>query len=768
MARSHTEIISTELKLSPAQVERTLALLQEGATIPFISRYRKEVTGGLDEVQIGSIDERRGYLADLDARKETVLKEIASQGKLDDALKKKIESTLSKTELEDLYLPYKPKRRTRATIARDRGLEPLAEKILEQNEREPSKEELARPFLKEDVPDAEAAFAGARDIVAERVSERAEIRAALRAEALASGALVSTVIPGKEVEGAKFKDYFELREPAARVPSHRLLAMRRGEKEGFLRVALEVDETEALGKVRHFVTLRQTAALARELEAAVADGYERLLKPSIEVDVRLALKERADAEAIGVFAENLRHLLLQAPLGGKRVLALDPGFRTGCKTVVVDEKGDLQESTVIYPDRHADTATAAVEALCKKHRVEAIAVGNGTAGRETEGFVRKIAARLGGAKIVVVNESGASIYSASEIAREEFPDEDVTVRGAVSIGRRLQDPLAELVKIDPKSIGVGQYQHDVHQPSLKKTLDGVVESCVNKVGVDLNTASWKLLAYVAGVGETLAKNIVGHRASAGAFRSRKQLLDVPRFGQKAFEQAAGFLRVRGGEPLDDSAVHPESYDVVGRMAADLGVEVKGLVGNAALARKIEVQKYVDDKRGLPTLKDIVAELEKPGRDPRAEFEEVGFNPEVTEFSHLKEGMVLNGVVTNVTQFGAFVDVGVHQDGLVHVSELAHRFVKDPAEVAKVGDRVKVKVIKVDVERRRIGLSVKQAASPPGAPAPAPNAAPQQKSAAPQPKPQKSAAPQQKPAPGKPGPFNNPFAAALSGLKKGSS
>jgi uncharacterized protein len=771
MARSHAEIISTELKLSTSQVERTLALLGEGATIPFISRYRKEATGGLDEVQIGSIDERRTYLAELDARKETVLKEIASQGKLDDGLRKKIESTLSKTELEDLYLPYKPKRRTRATIARDKGLEPLAEKILEQNEREASREQLALPFLKEDVPDTEAAFAGARDIVAERISERAEIRAALREQALSSGALVSTVIPGKETEGAKFKDYFELREPAARVPSHRLLALRRGEKEGFLRVALEVDEAEALGKVRHFVAVRQSAALARELEAALADGYERLLKPSIEVDVRLHLKERADAEAISVFAENLRHLLLQAPLGGKRVLALDPGFRTGCKTVVVDEKGDLQESTVIYPDRHLDAATAAVEALCKKYRVEAVAVGNGTAGRETEGFLRKIAARLQGAKIVVVNESGASIYSASEIARDEFPDEDVTVRGAVSIGRRLQDPLAELVKIDPKSIGVGQYQHDVHQPSLKKTLDGVVESCVNKVGVDLNTASWKLLAYVAGVGETLAKNIVGHRASAGAFRSRKQLLEVPRFGQKAFEQAAGFLRVRGGDPLDDSAVHPESYDVVGRMAADLGVEVKGLVGNAQLARKIEVQKYVDDKRGLPTLKDIVAELEKPGRDPRAEFEEVGFDPEVTEFQHLKEGMVLNGVVTNVTQFGAFVDVGVHQDGLVHVSELAHRFVKDPAEVAKVGDRVKVKVIKVDAERKRIGLSVKQASAPP-----VNNAAPQQKSAAPQqqrPAPQQKSSPPpqrppQKPAPGKPGPFNNPFAAALSGLKKGSS
>ncbi len=772
---SHIAIIAAELKLDAGKVGRTLQLLVEGATIPFISRYRKEVTGDLDEVQIGAIDERRLYLTELDARKETVLKEIASQGKLSDELKRKIEQTLSKTELEDFYLPYKPKRRTRATIARERGLEPLAERILLQDESDngrESRESLAAPYIKEEVPDVEAAFAGARDIVAERIAERAEVRAELRQHALDSGRLVSTVIAGKEVEGAKFKDYFDLREPAATVPSHRLLALRRGEKEGFLRVALEVDDGRALDFIRHRVVTQPRAALAKDLEAALSDGYERLLKPSIEVDVRLALKERSDVEAIRVFAENLRNLLLQAPLGGKRVLAVDPGFRTGCKVVVVDDKGDLKDHTVIFPTtgRVAEAETI-VEGLCKKHRVEAVAVGNGTAGRETETFLRQLAKdnRLGGAKIVVVNEAGASIYSASEVARQELPDEDVTVRGAVSIGRRLQDPLAELVKIDPKSIGVGQYQHDVHQPSLKKTLDGVVESCVNKVGVDLNTASFKLLAYVAGVGETLARNVVAHRAENGPFRSRKQLLDVPRFGQKAFEQAAGFLRVAGEQPLDNSAVHPESYDLVAKMAKDLGVDVKGLVGNHDLAKRIDIARYVDEKRGLPTLRDILAELQKPGRDPRAEFEEVGFNPEVTAFEHLKEGMVLVGVVTNVTQFGAFVDVGVHQDGLVHVSELAHRFVKDPAEVAKVGDRVKVKVMKVDAERRRIGLSVKQASAPPAQAPRAPNVAPQQKSgppnAASQQKP-RTPPPPKPPQSGGPGPFNNPFAAALSGLKKG--
>jgi uncharacterized protein len=512
--------------------------------------------------------------------------------------------------------------------------------------------------------------------------------------------------------------------------------------------------------------------LAGELALAIDDAYDRLLGSSIEVDVRLASKEKADLEAIRVFAENLRNLLLQAPLGGKRVLALDPGFRTGCKVAVIDEKGDLKDHTVVYPDRHPDSAESEILKLCQTRTIEAIAIGNGTAGRETESFVRKLAPKLGGAKIVVVNEAGASVYSASEIAREELPDQDVTVRGAVSIGRRLQDPLAELVKIDPKSIGVGQYQHDVHQPTLKKSLDQVVESCVNSVGVDLNTASVKLLQYVAGVGESLAKNIVSHRAERGPFRARKDVLEVPRFGKKAFEQAAGFLRVAGSEnPLDDSAVHPESYDVVEKMARDLGVALRELVGSAALARKIDAQKYVDERRGLPTLKDILDELEKPGRDPRAQFEEVGFDPNVTALEHVKEGMVLAGVVTNVTQFGAFVDVGVHQDGLVHVSELAHRFVKDPAEVVKVGERVRVKVIKLDLERRRIGLSIKQTSAPPARTEPPRSGPPQggrppQQQGKPQPGQQQGRPPQQNRSPQrapekKPEPFNNPFAKLLT-------
>ncbi|HZS39923.1 MAG TPA: Tex family protein [Polyangia bacterium] len=775
MPNSHAAIIAAELTLTPDQVERTLELLRSGATLPFVARYRKEVTGNLDEVQIGAIQERGAYLEELDARKQTVLDEIAGQGKLTAELKARIERTLSKTELEDLYLPYKPKRRTRATIAKERGLGPLAERILAQAEREPPRDELAAPHLSPEVPDTDAAFAGARDIVAETIAERADVRAALREQALEAGALVSTVIAGKEEAGAKFKDYFDLREPVKNIPSHRLLALRRGEKEGFLRVALEVDVERAVDLIRARVVTAPRAALGSELHAAIADGYERLLASSIEVDVRLISKERADADAIRVFSENLRNLLLSPPLGGKRVLAVDPGYRTGCKCVVVDDKGDLQANAVIFPtqsERRVDEAADTVERLCREHRVEAIAIGNGTAGRETESFVRKLHkdGRLGAARVVVVNEAGASVYSASEIAREELPDQDVTVRGAVSIGRRLQDPLAELVKIDPKSIGVGQYQHDVHQPTLKKALDTVVESCVNRVGVDLNTASVKLLQYVAGVGETLAKNIVAHRAEHGAFRARKALLEVPRFGPKAFEQAAGFLRVGGEHPLDNSAVHPESYDVVERMARDLGVDVTGLVGRAELTRKIDISKYVDERRGLPTLKDIVAELEKPGRDPRAEFEEVGFNPEVTEFDHVREGMVLAGVVTNVTQFGAFVDVGVHQDGLVHVSELAHRFVKDPAEVVKVGERVKVRVVKVDAARRRIGLSIKQTQERPAAPPPPPSSpasgvrgdrgGPSKKSMAPHAAPQKKSPP---PAPQKT-PFNNPFAAALGGIK----
>ncbi|MBI4509852.1 MAG: RNA-binding transcriptional accessory protein [Deltaproteobacteria bacterium] len=721
--RDFPSIISEELQIPRAGVEKTVSLLGEGATIPFVARYRKEMTGGLDEVQLGQIQERFEYLTELESRRKTILESISEQGKLTDELAAKILATKSKTELEDLYLPYKPKRRTRAIIARERGLEPLADEIRAQKEAlSAGRDELARPFVSAEkgVPDVESAWQGARDIVAERVADDADVRGALRELALAEGRFVSRAAdlkgkgPEAEKEAKKFADYFDFEEPVKSLPSHRVLALRRGEKEGYLRVVLEMDRDECYRLIRSRVLTNPRAALAADLIASIEDSYDRLLKSSIEVDVRLALKERADSEAIRVFADNLRHLLLFSPMGTRRILALDPGFRTGCKVVVLDDTGNLLEDAVVYPhepQKREAEARATLAALAKKHRVQAVAVGNGTAGRETEALMKsmKKAGELPeGCIVVSVNESGASVYSASEIAREEFPDRDVTVRGAVSIGRRLQDPLAELVKIDPKSIGVGQYQHDVNQSALKKSLDSVVESCVNAVGVEANTASAKLLSYVSGIGETLAKNIIAHRAARGPFRSRKELLSVPRLGPKAFEQAAGFLRIRGGEnPLDESAVHPESYDVVEKMAADLGVSVAGLVGMRELVRKIDIKRYIDEKRGEPTLRDILSELEKPGRDPREKFEEVGFRDDVTEFEHLQEGMVLPGVITNVTAFGAFVDIGVHQDGLVHVSELSHRFVKDPAEVAKVGERVQVRVIKVDKERRRIGLSIKQ-------------------------------------------------------------
>ncbi|HKA88102.1 MAG TPA: Tex family protein [Haliangiales bacterium] len=704
--------IAEELGLPRGGVERALALFAEGATLPFVARYRKEATGNLDEVQLGKIQERHEYLIELDARRGTILASLAEQGKLTPALEARIRAARGKTELEDLYLPYKPKRRTRATLARERGLEPLADAIWAQ---EATTAVTAARFVAPDrgVADAAAAWQGARDIVAERIAEDADVRAALRELALARGLVTSRVVAGKEADARKYADYFDRREPARSIPSHRTLALRRGEGDGVLRVALEVDREDCLALVRRRVVRRPRAALAAELERALVDAYDRLLEPSIAADVRAHLKEHADAEAIRVFAENLRNLLLAAPLGGRRTLAIDPGLRTGCKVVAIDETGALVDEAVIYPhepQRRVDEARRVLAALCARHRVDAIAVGNGTAGRETLALVKamKAAGQLpDGCLVVMVNESGASVYSASEIARDELPDQDVTVRGAVSIGRRLQDPLAELVKIDPRSIGVGQYQHDVHQPSLARALDGVVASCVNAVGVEVNTASAKLLGYVAGIGETLARNIVAHRAAAGRFRSRADLLDVPRLGPKAFQQAAGFLRIRGaGNPLDASAVHPESYDVVERMARDRRVTVAELVGNVDLVRTIELRRYVDATRGEATLRDILAELEKPGRDPRRKFEETGFRDDVTEMEHLQEGMVLEGVVTNVTAFGAFVDVGVHQDGLVHVSELANRFVRDPSEICKVGDRVRVKVIKVDRERRRIGLSMR--------------------------------------------------------------
>jgi len=741
-------VLAAELNLRPVQVERTLALVDEGATLPFIARYRKEATDGLGEVEIAAITERGAYLTELVTRKAAVLTEIHKQGKLNDLLLKRILKTLSRTELEDLYLPFKPKRRTRATIARERGLEPLAQLIWSQPNSAPSREELAAPYLSAEngLPDVESVLSGARDIVAEQISDDAAVRAALRGFALETGGLKSRLIKRKEESdetpepgnergdvkpapktdkkddpALKFSDYFEYEEGAKTIPSHRMLALRRGEKEGVLRVTLEMDADKARGVISQQVIRSAGSPLIGELRLALDDAWDRLLKPAVEVDVRLALRERADAEAIRVFAENLRHLLLQGPLGGKRVLALDPGYRTGCKLAVIDGKGDLLAHDVIFAtmsESRRIEAAQRLEDLILEHQVAAIAIGNGTASRETEGFVRKLAAagKLPGIKIIVVSEAGASVYSTSEIGRQEFPTHDPTVRSAASIGRRLQDPLAELVKIEPKSIGVGQYQHDVHQPTLKKQLDQVVESCVNQVGVDVNTASPKLLQYVAGVGETLALNIATYRSQHGPFSSRRQLLEVPRMGPKAFEQSAGFLRIRENpeSPLDSSAVHPESYDVVERMAKDLSVSVHELVGNSELIKNVQIGRYIDDRRGEPTLRDILAELEKPGRDPRQEFEEVGFNPDVTEVSHLKEGMILNGVVTNVTNFGAFVDVGVHQDGLVHISELSHRFVKDPAEAVKVGDRVKVKVIKVEMDRMRIGLSIKAASEPPKA------------------------------------------------------
>jgi len=711
-------IVAAELSLARVAVERTLALFAGGATVPFIARYRKEATRGLNEVQIERIQERHEYHVQLEARGTTILDSVAAQGKLSDDLRARILATRSKTELEDLYLPYKPKRRTKATIARERGLEPLADLVWAQAVRlAKPREALARPFVDaaKGVPDVEAAWQGARDIVAERVAEEADVRMSLRDLALADARLASRVAKGKEHEGKKFEDYYDFEGLARTLPGHRVLAVFRGENEGVLKVSLAVDEEAALARIRRRVVRERHAALVADLEAALVDAWRRLLEPSIEADVRTTLQERADAEAIRVFAENLRHLLLQPPLGGKRVLAIDPGFRTGCKVVALDEQGDLVEETVIYPhepQKRTAEAKQTLTALAGRHRIEAVAVGNGTAGRETHELVRAMKRETllpEGCVVMLVNESGASVYSASAIAREEFPDTDVTVRGAASIGRRLQDPLAELVKIDPKSIGVGQYQHDVNQPALKRSLDAVVASCVNKVGVNVNTASATLLSYVSGIGETLARDIVAFRAEHGALRSRRDLLKVPRLGAKAFEQAAGFLRVGGAKnPLDASAVHPESYDVVERMAGDLGVDVASLVGRADLVRRLDLARYVDERRGEPTIRDILEELEKPGRDPRDAFAEVGFRDDVTEFEHLKEGMVLAGVVTNVTAFGAFVDVGVHQDGLVHVSELANRFVRDPADVVKVGDRLRVKVIKIDSERRRIGLSLKQA------------------------------------------------------------
>lgn len=706
----YANIIATSLELNQTKVANTLALLDEGCTIPFISRYRKEKTGGLDEVQIANISQWKDKLTELAKRKETICKTIDEQGKLTPELKGRIDNTWDSTTLEDIYLPYKPKRRTRAQVARQQGLEPLAQIILLQ--REPNPENVARAYVKGEVKDVDAAIKGAQDIIAETISEneqtRQQVRNAFKREAIISSKVIAAK---KDEEGAqKYTDYFDFSEPLRRCNGNRLLAMRRGESEGFLRVNITIDGDETTERLqRHYVKGR--GACAKLVEEAVADAYKRLIEPSVENEFAAASKEKADEEAIGVFSLNLRQLLLAAPLGQKRVMGVDPGIRTGCKVVCLDAQGNLLYHDVVYPftsrgNEHA--AKMEFEKIAGRFKVEAIAVGNGTASRETADILR-LAGNDAHPRIpvYVVSEDGASVYSASKTARDEFPDEDVTVRGAVSIGRRLMDPLAELVKIDPKSIGVGQYQHDVDQTKLKKSLDTTVESCVNLVGVNVNTASLHLLTYISGLGPTLAKNIVDYRRENGAFTSRAQLKKVPRLGPAAFEQCAGFLRVDGAKnPLDNSAVHPERYAVVENMAKDLGCSVGELIGSNEKIRQIPLEKYVTVEVGMPTLNDIVAELEKPGRDPREDLEEFAFDERVHTVADLVPGMLLPGIVTNITKFGAFVDVGVHQDGLVHVSQLANRFVADPAEVVRLHQHVQVKVVEVDTKRNRISLTMK--------------------------------------------------------------
>ena len=722
MNDSHVEKIARELALKSPQVSATAALLEEGATVPFIARYRKEATGSIDEVVITAIRDRLAQLEELDARRESILKSLEERKLLSDELKSKLDAAETLSLLEDIYLPFRPKRRTRAMIAREKGLEPLAHFILKQDaSADPAREagKYVTPpgsAVAEElrVPDAAAALAGARDIIAETINDDAGTRARMREMFLNEGILRSQVVPGKEEAGAKFKDYFDWSEPVRLAPSHRILAIRRGAAEEVLFFQIRPVEEEAIALLEsRFV--KGNSPSGEQVRLAVRDCYKRLLCLSMETEARLESKRRADADAIAVFARNMRQLLLASPLGEKRVLAIDPGFRTGCKTVVLDAQGRLVHNDVIYPDqgqgRTAD-AERIVRQLVEKHGIEAIAIGDGTASRETEAFIRRLGLPSSVA-VVMVNESGASVYSASEAAREEFADQDITVRGAVSIGRRLMDPLAELVKIDPKSIGVGQYQHDVDQDALKKSLDDVVVSCVNAVGVEVNTASKQLLTYVSGLNPTIAQNIVEYRNQHGPFKARRDLLDVPRLGEKTFEQAAGFLRIRGADnPLDSSAVHPESYQVVDRMAQDLGVSVKDLIRDENLRKRVDKQKYVTEKVGLPTLNDIMAELTRPGRDPREQFEPFEFADGITRIEELRPGMELPGIVTNVTAFGAFVNVGVHQDGLVHISQLADRFVKDPNEVVKVQQRVRVTVTEVDPARKRIGLSMRKNAAKP--------------------------------------------------------
>ena len=706
MSYSYQHVISKELKITSKQVTTSLDLLAEGATIPFIARYRKEVTGSLDEVQLTNIRDRAEQLQQLGQRRESMMKSLVERKLLTSELQKDFAAANTISELEDLYLPYKPKRRTRATIARDRGLELLAKQLMEQNPQfNPSLE--AQKYVDEakEVLDVEAALQGARDIIAELISEDKGARGEMRELFLRRGILNAKIIKGKEEEGNKYKDYFAWEEALTKMPSHRLLAILRAENEKILSVSIRPELEVAFYRLGNCF-VKGNSASTEQVNLALHDSYKRLLAPSMETEIRKISKEKADVEAINVFADNLRQLLLAPPLGEKRVLAIDPGFRTGCKIVCLDQQGQLLEHTAIFPhhpQKQKKESQSSIKKLVKQHKIEVVAIGNGTASRQTERFVQSLQLPI---QVVMVNESGASIYSASEVAREEFPDYDITVRGAISIGRRLTDPLAELVKIDPKSIGVGQYQHDVDQNKLKQSLDDTVISCVNAVGVDINTASKELLTYVSGLGPALAKNIVDYRSQQGPFKTRVQFTEVPRLGAKAFEQAAGFLRIRDGEhPLDASSVHPESYDIVEKMTTDLGVKITELISDKTLRQKINLETYITPTVGIPTLTDIMQELEKPGRDPRKTFEQFNFAQDVDKLEDLKEGMILPGIVTNITNFGAFVDVGVHQDGLVHISQLANHYIKHPSEVVSVHQKVKARVLSVDLERKRISLSI---------------------------------------------------------------
>lgn len=700
-------LIAKSLSLSEKQVSNTIKLFDEGATIPFISRYRKEATGGLDEVQVADIKEQHEKLTETQKRKQTILSTIEEQGKLTDELKRRIDESWSLTELEDIYLPYKPKRRTRAEIAREKGLEPLAKILMVQQENNVSRR--ANQFVNDQVTNEDEALKGARDIIAEWVNENERARNSVRNIFSREAVITTSVVKGKEEEGVKYRDYFNWSEPLKRCSSHRLLAIRRGESEGFLKVSISPEDEHCIDRLNS-IFVKGSNEASGQVEEAVKDAYKRLLKSSIETEFANESKEKADIEAIRVFAENLRQLLLAAPLGQKRVMGIDPGYRTGCKIVCLDAQGNLLHNEAIYPhppQNEKAQASRKIAQLVESYNIEAIAIGNGTASRETEQFItnlrydRKV-------QVFVVSENGASIYSASKVAREEFPQYDVTVRGAISIGRRLMDPLAELIKIDPKSIGVGQYQHDVDQTMLKKTLDQTVENCVNLVGVNVNTASKHLLTYISGLGPQLAQNIVNYRAENGAFCSRRELMKVPRMGEKAFEQSAGFLRIPDSDnPLDNSAVHPESYGIVEKMAKTAGCTVLELISNKELKKQLKLEDFTNEKVGLPTLLDIVEELDKPGRDPRRIIKVFEFDPTVKTINDLREGMKLPGIVTNITNFGCFVDIGIKENGLVHVSQLADRFVSDPTEVVSMHQHVQVKVMSVDLERKRVQLTMKE-------------------------------------------------------------